>query len=282
MLFMTHLSLTLELSNLGETTHIWFPTPQAEDEKIKTWFNVVPTEIQTDKKFGNKIAYFYFCKDSPWRMPRKLLKIVAVFPIAETKTLYCEPKQFLQSNHFVESDNEIITQVADKLTDKLKTDEEKVRRCFDFVVDYLTYANPIRGLYSSLQALTDRGVDCGGFSTLLTALLRAVKIPSHCVSGWAIRSKFGYHAWVEYYDRQKKIWIPADPSVANLGNRTKLDAGFGFINDERIVVSIGEDIDLTGEKIRWTIPLLQSPVVISLNHNSIPKPADYHLKWKTI
>jgi len=64
MLFMTHLSLTLELSNLGETTHIWFPTPQAEDEKIKTWFNVVPTEIQTDKKFLQGLSLAY-AKETP-------------------------------------------------------------------------------------------------------------------------------------------------------------------------------------------------------------------------
>ncbi|KKU06591.1 MAG: hypothetical protein UX10_C0028G0019 [Candidatus Magasanikbacteria bacterium GW2011_GWA2_45_39] len=273
---MKHLSLTLELSNLGKTTHIWFPAPQGEDDEAKSWFNLVPTEIQTEKKYGNKIAYFYFFKNT--------ITINANFPVsgiaASSRRDVGTP--FLRPNRFVQSDDDVIKKLAESLTENFQTDEEKARRCFDFVVDYLIYANPIRGLYSSLQALTDRGVDCGGFSTLLTALLRAAKIPARCVFGWAIRSKFGYHAWVEYFDRQKSAWVPTDPSVVNLGNRTKLDAGFGFINDDRVTLSVGEDIDLVGEKIRWTTPLLQSPVVVSLNESGLPVSTSEKLSWSII
>ena len=280
---MKRLSLALEVSNLGETTHIWFPAAPGSDEKIRTWFDITPTEIQTDKKYGNKIAYFYFShKDSPWRTPRRVLKIVAVYPITETKTLYCEPKKFLHPNQFVQSDDATIINIAEILIKNYSTDEEKARSCFNFVVSYLAYANPIHGLYSSLQALTDRRVDCGGFSTLLVALLRAIKISARCVFGWAIQSKFGYHAWVEFYDRQKKVWVPADPSVSHLGNRTKLDAGFGFINDYRIALSVGEDIDLVGNKIFWTTPLLQSPVVVSFNEFGLPQPTFENLKWSIV
>lgn len=278
---MKTLRLTLSVSSLGEQAHIWFPS-------LRGKFSSTPTEIQTDKKYGNKIAYFY--KESPWRMPRRLLNtihITANFPILSIKNLVNTPQNknyqiCLNPNRFVQSDNDVIKKLANTLTEKPQTDEEKAHCCFDFVVGYLTYANPIRGLYSSLQALTDRGVDCGGFSTLLAALLRAVKISARCVFGWAIKSKFGYHAWMEYYDRQKCAWIPADPSVAHLGNRTNLDAGFGFINDNRVTLSAGEDIDLVGNKIHWTTPLLQSPIVVSLSESGLPQPISENLKWSIV
>lgn len=246
--------------------------------------------IGVEKFFRFAVKSFCFCdridgdyfKDSPWRTPRRVLKIVAVYPITETKTLYCEPKKFLHPNQFVQSDDATIINIAEILIKNYSTDEEKARSCFNFVVSYLAYANPIHGLYSSLQALTDRRVDCGGFSTLLVALLRAIKISARCVFGWAIQSKFGYHAWVEFYDRQKKVWVPADPSVSHLGNRTKLDAGFGFINDYRIALSVGEDIDLVGNKIFWTTPLLQSPVVVSFNEFGLPQPTFENLKWSIV
>jgi transglutaminase-like putative cysteine protease len=275
---MKRLSLTLKLSDLGETTHIWFPAPQSGDDEIKTWFNMVPTEIQTDKKYGNRIAYFYLSsqlldKVRPWRTPRSDLKIkiTADFPISGFGFQAVRPEKFLHSNRFVESDDKTITCIAKSLINGCSTNQEKARRCFDFVVSYLTYANPIRGLYSSLQALTDRQVDCGGFSTLLAALLRAVKIPARCVFGWALRSKFGYHAWVEYFDSQKKSWISVDPSAAHLGDRANLD--------DKVTLSVGEDIDLVGNKIRWTTPLLQSPIVVSLDKFDIPVAMKENINW---
>lgn len=271
---MKTLRLTLNVSNLGEQTHIWFPAPAGK-------FNVVPTEIQTDKKYGNKIACFDFPNVNK-------IQIKANFPLeiaASSRRDVGTPrnndvlKQFLAPNRFVQSDDKTIIHLAENLTKNISSDRDKARRCFDFVINYLTYANPIRGLYSSIQALTDRGVDCGGFSTFLTALLRAVEIPARCVFGWAILSKFGYHAWVEYYDRQKEVWIPADPSVTYLSNRTKLDAGFGFIDDDRVILSVGEDIELAGKVIKWTTPLLQSPVVVSFNHIDIPVNFKESLVW---
>lgn len=273
--------MNLELSGLGYKTHIWFPLPQRTSGNPEKWLNPINFKVVTDKKFGNKQAYFLtsFSK----------LKISAEFPIGDC---HCPAKQDpapqdenvlrrdnLIPNLLVQSDHPVIRNIANSLVAGITDDSGKAKKCFDWVVDYLGYANPIRGLYSSLQALTDRKVDCGGFSTLLTALLRALKIPSRCVFGWAVESKFGYHAWVEFFDRQKNAWIPCDPSVAHLGNRTKLDAGFGFINDSRVIFSVGEDLNLAGDGIKWNIPLLQSPVAVSVDKNGIPVKFDERLNW---
>jgi transglutaminase-like putative cysteine protease len=271
---MKKLKMNLELSGLGHKTHIWFPFPQGIKGDPAKWLGTTNFKVITDRKFNNKSAYFLSVAPK--------LKISAEFPIGDC---HCEERQRrgnLIPNLFVQSDHPTIKSIANSLVAGVGSDSEKAKKCFDWVIDYLEYANPVRGLYSSVQALTDRRVDCGGFSTLLTALLRATKIPARCVFGWAIESKFGYHAWVEFFDNKKSLWIPCDPSVSQLGKRTNLDAGFGFINDNRIIFSVGEDLDLIGGGIKWNIPLLQSPVVLSLDKKGVPKSFVEKLDWRVI
>ena len=185
----------------------------------------------------------------------------------------------LSPNLLVQSDCPAIKKVAKSLVVGETNDNGKAKKCFDWVVGYLEYANPIRGLYSSLQALTDRKVDCGGFTTLFTALLRASNIPARCVFGWAVESKYGYHAWAEFFDKKKHCWVRCDPSVTHLVNRTKLDAGFGFINDHRVIFSVGEDLDLVGDNVIWNVSLFQSPVVVSVDKNGTPQKFIEKLTW---
>lgn len=269
---MKKLQLALKLSKLSDITHIWFPCPIYEDKKT---FDISVTQMQTDK-FGNKIAYFKLEKVNK-------IEIQAQFAVSSCQVArnICKADNFLASSKSIQVNDEQITEIVKNLVKDKKSDKKTAQTCFDWVASHLEYANPIPGLYSALQALTDRQVDCGGFATLLTALLRAVKIPARCVFGWAIKSKSGYHAWTEYFNRQKQKWIPIDPSVANLGKRTKLNAGFGFINDERIILSVGENIELRGsDEFTWSTPLLQSPVVVSFNKEKIPQLIIENLKWK--
>ena len=285
--------MSLELSDLGDKTHIWFPLPQRISGGPKEWLSQSDFRIVTDKKFGNQSAYFQIATPA-YRIQAKfsvdqshceererrgnLLQADSHVPISSELGMTAK-RILLSPNKFIESDEPQIRLISRLLTNVVTTDEEKARRCFDWVVGFLEYANPIRGLYSSIQALTDKKVDCGGFSTLLTALLRASNIPARCVFGWAVESKYGYHAWVEFFDKKKHFWIPCDPSVTHLGNRTKLDAGFGFINDDRVVFSVGEDLNLEGDNIEWNVPLLQSPVVVSLDKKNIPQKFIEKLTW---
>lgn len=255
------LQLALKLSKLSDITHIWFPCPVDEDKKA---FDVSVTQMQVDK-FSNKIAYFKLEKVNK-------IEIRAQFAVSSHQIAknICKTDKFLISSESVQADDKQIVKIAQDLTKDKRANEEIAQACFDWVVSYLKYANPIPGLYSALQSLTDRKVDCGGFAALLVALLRATKIPARCVFGWTVQSKHGYHAWAEYFDRQKQKWISMDPSIAHLGQRTKLKAGFGFINDERMILSVGEDIELKGDdKFTWTTPLLQLPLIVSLNKQLI-------------
>jgi transglutaminase-like putative cysteine protease len=268
---MKQLTMSLELSGLDGKTHIWFPLPQQISGESEEWLNPLDFKIVTDNKYNNRSAYFLTTMTK--------YKISAVFPLSNNQDDTDNYEIFLQPNSMVQSDHQAIKNIAKTLTVGETDDSGKSKKCFDWVVGYLEYANPIRGLYSSLQALTDRKVDCGGFSTLFTSLLRASNIPTRCVFGWAVRSKYGYHAWVEFFDSKKSAWVPCDPSVTYLGSRTKLDGGFGFINDERVVFSVGEDINLVGDNFEWNVPLFQSPVVVSVDKNGTPQKFIEKLTW---
>lgn len=273
---MKTMQLNFELRNLGRRTHIWFPLAPADQDTAKIVISPVPHKIITENIWRNAIAYYLISQQQ--------FSIKARYPVSiYSASLHAKIlPAYTSSNSYVNSADESIKEIARSLTDACNSDEDRVKKCFDWVVNYLEYANPIGGLYSSVQALADRRVDCGGFSTLLVALIRSLSIPARCMMGWAVRSKHGYHAWVEYFDSAASRWVPLDPSAAHLGQRTKLDAGFGYIRDERVAVSVGEDLLLTGEKIRWRAPLLQIPVVVSLDISGIPIPVDEQLRWKVI
>lgn len=260
-----------KLENLGETTHVWFPIPKEHGEKAPVAFSVPPRSVVVEDRFQNVVGYY--C------LREKNATLSMTVEGRGDRTADPPTDTTLSSSASVDSHDKNVVSIARLLTRGIRSTEGKARRCFDWVVGYLIYDNPIRGLYTSRQALVDRRVDCGGFSTLYVALLRSLGIPARCVFGWAMRSRGGYHAWAEYFDKSKKQWILADPSVAHLGSRTKLDAGFGFINDPRIAVSIGEDIELAGASgFHWIVPLLQAPVVVSLT-NGVPQPVVEHLIW---
>jgi len=114
----------------------------------------------------------------------------------------------------------------------------------DFVIGYLTYGNPIDGLYSADEAREKRIVDCGGFDALMQDELKKSGIHSDIIAGFWNSGKM--HAWLEIDGK-----IPADPSVEYLKKygKTKKSGRLGFVGSDRITFSIGE-------------PFLQHPYLV--------------------
>lgn len=115
-----------------------------------------------------------------------------------------------------------------------KTIPPEITQANEFVISYLTYGNPIDGLYTADEAREKRVVDCGGFDTLLQDELKKRGIESKIVAGfWAGYEVNGMHAWLEIAD------IPADPSIEYLRRqgRTKKSGRLGFVGGDRIAFS---------------------------------------------
>lgn len=138
------------------------------------------------------------------------------------------------------------------------------RGCYEYVIHHLRYGRPIEGLYSATDALTQPSVDCGGFSTLLGAMLVSLEIPARVVVGfWAGHRASTMHAWVECA-LTARTWLPMDPSVEHLrrGGQTRKFGGFGAVGSDRVVVSIGCDYALNVGGRTVEVPILQNPVIL--------------------
>ncbi len=113
-------------------------------------------------------------------------------------------------------------QIAD-LARKLKTPQA----IYDYVTSTLSYdyarvtTNPERlGAIKALQ--NPQRAICMEFTDLTVALLRAVGIPAREINGFAFTNNTQLrplsllvdvlHAWPEYYDSDRRIWVPIDPT----------------------------------------------------------------------
>jgi len=102
---------------------------------------------------------------------------------------------------------------------------------YNFVTENLIYdyARLNKNNYQRLGAVgalkNKNSALCSEFSDLFIALARSVGIPAREVNGYAYTNNPKLrplslnqdilHAWVEYYDIKKNLWLPADPTWGN-------------------------------------------------------------------
>lgn len=101
---------------------------------------------------------------------------------------------------------------------------------YDYVTSTLTYSyERINERYQRLGALTSlknpKDAICTEFTDLFITLARAAGVPAREVNGFAYTDNSTLrplslvadvlHAWPEYYDRERELWIPVDPTWGN-------------------------------------------------------------------
>jgi len=115
---------------------------------------------------------------------------------------------------------------AKELTRNKKTDAEKVRAIYDYIVsnikyDYKLAANPAANYIPQLdRTLSSKKDICYGYSALMAGMLRSLNIPTKLVMG---QSSFvdTYHAWNEVLLDGK--WVIIDTTVDAGLAKTKKD-----------------------------------------------------------
>lgn len=133
----------------------------------------------------------------------------------------------------VESDAPEIVALAEKLTENKKTDMEKMRAIYDWVVkninyDYQKYEKHLDGqydnAYGALNTLkTKKGV-CYDYAALTAALGRATGVRVKLVKGEGKIDTFeGLHAWNEFYSSEEKRWINLDTTFGAMGKKEYFD-----------------------------------------------------------
>jgi hypothetical protein len=186
--------------------------------------------------------------------------------------------QYLQPNRFINGEDKKIRTLVRKIIDTKTNLYHITKSLYNFSLKFLSYANPIEGLYSYHQALEKKMTDCGGFSTFYLSLLQALDIPCHLVVGYLIKSNpvkdllqlvklspFTFknlyiHAWVEIL-LPNGVWFPADLSIEWKRNKglTREKGGFGFIPANRLVTSFGCDFGLKINNKVYNIDIYQNP-----------------------
>ena len=117
---------------------------------------------------------------------------------------------FLRPEFNIESDAQEIVERARKIAYKDQDPLSIAGKMMKWVYDSLD-KRPVVSVPSALEVLRTRVGDCNEHATLLTALLRAVRIPARLSIGVVYtRNKFFYHAWTEAYVGE---WITLDATM---------------------------------------------------------------------
>ena len=228
------------------------------------WGNkILVLENSKDEKI--KISFYY----RPWSLKVKLFNFI----LDDYRPQLLSEYDFLfKPNRFINGQSSEIKKIA------LRWQKEKNLRKIiisvnDYVKNNLIYGNPIKGLYSFSQALKNKMVDCGGFSTLTVSLFQALKIPSRLVVGFLLKktfplnlifplsfASFQMHAWLEVLLPNGR-WFPLDPALEWRRERglTRRKGGLGFIPADRLITSFGCDFKIKVKNKVYQIDLLQNP-----------------------
>jgi hypothetical protein len=105
-----------------------------------------------------------------------------------------------------------LLKAAQEQTRGASTTREKVHRLVRFVHDHVKEKNLDRGYAPATATLESRAGDCTEHSVLLSALLRALGVPTRLVDGVVVDGgRAGYHEWVEV-QIDDEGFVPADPT----------------------------------------------------------------------
>jgi hypothetical protein len=130
----------------------------------------------------------------------------------------------LEPTRYVESDQEIIIDLARRAVGDTGDTAEAARRIEAFVSGYITNKSLSIGYASAAEVAVSRQGDCSEHAVLVAAMCRAVGIPAQVVTGLAyvpqwrtLQNGFGGHAWAQAYIGGKWIGLDAAFKSAGLG-----------------------------------------------------------------
>jgi transglutaminase-like putative cysteine protease len=268
---------SVRVSELPQGTHkvdMWLPYPTSdENQKVEVVeiSSPYPYRISKDSGYGNSILYISATDPGTREIEVKLavrvqrrenLRHAAIAANAAGRKVPPPANRWLQPDRRVPLDD-TIRQLAERITAGKRSDLEKARAIYDYVVNTMSYDKSGTGwgngdIYWACD--TKRG-NCTDFHALFIGLNRAVGIPAKFEIGFPIPPDrgtgeiSGYHCWAEFYLKGRG-WIPVDASEA-WKHPEKRSYFFGANDENRVRFSVGRDIVLNpkqaGEPLNYFI-----------------------------
>ena len=182
--------------------------------------NPAPENVTKDKD-GNWLATYLLRPRSSTRVEVRGKAAVSLFPKPEALSDESRAEYLKEKPYW---------QVSDSRIQKLAKDLKTPKAIYDYVVKSLTYdfervkkQQARLGAVATLQNPTS--AVCLEFTDLFIAITRAAGIPAREVEGFAFTDNQKQrplslvqdilHAWPEYYDDTRQMWIMVDPTWGN-------------------------------------------------------------------
>jgi transglutaminase-like putative cysteine protease len=240
---------TVEVAEPKGATRVWVPVPSIDSTYQQSlghqWTgNPASARIAADPQYGATMVYAEF--DAAQGAPR--LAVTSTVRTRSRAADWTRPqradedgatlKRWVQPTELMPTDG-IVYDTAREAVGNAKTDEEKVRRLYDWVVSH-TYREPkVRGCgvgdIKTMLETANFGGKCGDINGLFVGLCRSLAIPARDVYGIRIApSAFGYrelggnpaklqgaqHCRAEVFLRRHG-WVAMDP--ADVGKVMRLE-----------------------------------------------------------
>lgn len=256
----------VELLKPTGTTRIWLPTPLTVDTmyqknlghsvKLEEGGLLKAADQVRDANWGLGIVTAEFQPGSKPGMTltsRFATRNYSVDPFSGRGMMASmeEQKRFLKPSELLPTDG-IVKSTSESITKGLKSDTDKARAIYDWIVEN-TYRDPkVRGCgVGDVKFMLENksfGGKCGDLNALFVALTRAAGVPARDVYGIRVAdSQRGYkslgksgdiskaqHCRAEYYS-QSAGWIPVDP--ADVRKVILEEEGGKKIDDPKVVAA---------------------------------------------
>ena len=160
----------------------------------------------------------------------------------------------IAANIFEDSNDPQIIKTAEKIASGTESDEQKIYKAVLFVYSHISDKNYRHGNLSASEVLKKRSGDCTEHSTLLAAILKALKIPVRMVYGLVLdgAGTFFFHNWNEVYTG--KGWVAVDSTF----NQMRADSS-------RIVIAYGGNTSASREETAFAVMRFLNSVDIAVS-----------------
>jgi transglutaminase-like putative cysteine protease len=255
----------------AKNVRLWIPYPVSDEnqsiEDIRVTANFSNSGAYREGEKGNMSLYAEWNGDSKERVLTYTFKVKRQevvkkdFPKKELPFSREEFSQYLKATSLGPTTGKV-KEMADRITKGKKTNLQKARAIYDWIVNNMHRDPNIKGCgFGEVdKLLVSMGGKCGDIHSVFVALSRSVGVPAREIFGIRIpKGKGGdmtkaQHCWAEFY-LPGYGWIPVDPSdvrkamleekTDNLKDvKTIVEYFFGAIDENRIAYQSGRDLIL--------------------------------------
>ena len=261
--FTFHYEFTVRNLTPGAPVHVWIPLAHSDEFQVVRVLSTsgdLPLKKTQEKEYGNWMLYA-----STEKATKPEYKFSADYDVvrrehlstpasAKTVSLSTHERQRLLEADKLVPITGLPAELATKETVNAKTDEEKARAIYDYVLSNMRYDKTGTGWGhgDTLYACSAKKGNCTDFHSLFISMARSQQIPAKFEIGFPLPADkssseiAGYHCWAEFYI-DGIGWIPVDASEASK-NPAKKDYFFGAVDADRVLFTYGRDIRLSPDQ----------------------------------